>query len=151
MFECTLERLGTRGPPAGDHIRLAAEPPGLREPKLIMELFQQRDSHLGDPDDLLGRALRVGEGPEELPLDERAELELLVPCSCGSCERLAEHLVCAREIACLHKRASELRQCLQSNCALVAEQRNRTGQEVDGSGHVVPCEGALTCLAEQFA
>ena len=138
-----LERIGPRTPAPRDHVRLAEEPPGLREPEVDRRSARARGSR-ASATRRSSSAASVGLGVRALPLelDRRAELRPPVACSpCGR-DRLVEQRVGAVPLARAHRRAPELGQERAAVGVLRWQQREGALEHHHRGGEVLAPERA---------
>jgi hypothetical protein len=124
VLQRALESPGALAPVTGVDEHLALQPPGLREPEVVAELFQQRNRSFRQFDDLRDRPLGMGEPTEELSLDDRAQLQPAVPGRRGRLRRLRQNALGPPEVAGAHERAAELGQKLPAQRMILREEQS---------------------------
>src|SRR6266576_5906535 len=97
VFERVFECGRALAPAARLDRRLAQEVPRPRNAAVVAERLEGRNRLLRDARDLLRRRFRVREDPEELALDQRAQLEPPIAGGTGEIECLLESALGGRE------------------------------------------------------
>jgi hypothetical protein len=103
-----FERSSTLAPAARVDRRLAQQVPCFRHAAVVAERLEGRNRLLGDACDLFRRRFRVREDPEELALDQRAELEPSIALGAGESESLLQRALGLREGARPHESDREV-------------------------------------------
>ena len=138
MEDRTLERVRPGTPTTCDHVRLAQEPPRLREPEMIVDLLQLRDDRLSHPPVLLGGAGRLRVRALPLQLDRRPKLRPPVAVVRRGRDRLLEQRAGAIPLARPHRGAPQLGQERAPAPVVLRQQRERPLEHHDCGGQVLP-------------
>jgi hypothetical protein len=125
--------------------------PRPRNAAVVTERLESRNRLLRDARDLLRGRVGVGEDPEELALDERAQLEPPVAFGPAESKSLLEHVLGRRKDAGSHESDCELEEGVASGTARPRQQRHAALEQIDRGGYVVARERLPAGGREQLA